>query len=194
MPARQVQFHGEARHRAIHPHGIEAHPAVLGTDVLRPDVGFLVYAVGDHLLGDPGQDLAHVRVTDAGAPALATIPPADYPPPSNVIPPPAALDHPIMQTRREQGSPLAGTVLSEPDACGDDQHLFVAALEKVAASMPVADIDCQATPPAESTCSASPILTQLTAHLYAMAQIDEEAAQYERADQWRALARELRRD
>lgn len=132
----------------------------------------------------------------AGPRLDATIPPAELRstnlsivPPPNMIPEPAkTLDHPILKSRDEHGSPLAGTVFAE---CvpGDEQQLFVAALEKIAAETPVQEHVSAAIPDeSRQPCGTS----QLLCHLYAMAEIDEQAGEFERADQWRGLARELR--
>lgn len=157
----------------------------------------------------------------------ATIAPADFPPPQELSPPPAVAalapprnvipttspqsDHPILQTRQVQGSPLAGTVLESCESPAQEQELFLAALEKAAAGC--SHEPCK-TPVEltsdESYLSAAPIcsdvcpatthavvadkepVSQLLAHLYEMAELDEQTGHYDRADQWRAFARELR--
>jgi hypothetical protein len=156
-----------------------------------------------------------------------TIAPAEFPPPEplsvaptatalapprNVIPtttPPS--DHPILQTRQVQGSPLAGTVLESCESPAQEQELFLAALEKAAAvcaqepcktpvelasdeSFVLSAANCA------DVCSATthPLVTvkepvsHLLAHLYQMAELDERTGHFDRADQWRALARGLR--
>jgi hypothetical protein len=112
-------------------------------------------------------------------------------------------DNAILSSRTQQGSPLAGTVLGENMPAEVEQRLFVAALEKVV-SETVID---QAPPPVNQLPHASPPspLSGCTTsqsdeadriaidHLYALADSDEGAGKYERADQWRAFAREIRR-
>jgi hypothetical protein len=148
----------------------------------------------------------------AGPRLPATVPPTDYPsppiaiapavlphaPPPNIIP--APLDHsdnPILLSRADHGSPLAGTVLA--DDAESEQQLFLTALEKAAAEHdatcpPPCDPDnCQAACPVASACEAgADVAAQLLAHLYAMSDLDEQTGNYDRADQWRALARDLR--
>jgi len=128
----------------------------------------------------------------------ATIPPPPHAfaltPPPNVIPvaPASAIDNPILASRAEHGSPLTGTVLETADPA-EERSTFVAALEKAAAehasqpnlSSPVIDAS---EPPAESPNSDALIVQ----HLYEMAEIDEQAGDFERADQWRFHAREIR--
>ena len=144
--------------------------------------------------GSSGQLAVDVH---AGPRLDATIPPAELTttslslcPPANTIPEPAqALDHPILETRAAHGSPLAGTVLAECVSPCEEQQQFVAALEKAAdqtpLSVPAAVAAAYEAPQPSGT-------SQLLCHLYAMAQIDEQAGAYQRADQWRGLARELR--
>src|SRR6185369_7941639 len=69
----------------------------------------------------------------------ATIPPPGAPlavvPPPNAIPvtaTPSSFDNPILQSRVEHGSPLAGTMLESTDP-NEEQSKFVAALEKAVA-------------------------------------------------------------
>ena len=154
----------------------------------------------------------------------ATISPSDYPPPQplaalapavmapprNVIPTDkSASNHPILQTRAAQGSPLTGTVLASPDGACEEQQQFLAALEKAAAACVSSACDHQvafvnadqaacpegACPEAcLTTVSAQPpsdSVPQLRSHLYQMADLDEQSGHYERADQWRAMARDL---
>jgi hypothetical protein len=128
-------------------------------------------------------------------------------PPPNIIPPAHELksDNPILETREQQGSPLSGTVLSEDTSPDLERQEFVAALQKVAAeaiSEPRLTINapsnvdscttmsgtcCEAP---ESATSADQLVIQ---YLYEMAHIDEQAGNYDRADEWRARAREIRR-
>ena len=146
---------------------------------------------------------------------VATIAPADYPrmaggPPE--VPAAkaaqAASDNPLVQLRQLQGSPLAGTILESCQSAADEEAQFASALELAAAQAGEVDRDrlLQATGgvsnsgvgevgvevlPTEPP--ATPGLTeQLSSHLYAMADLDEQAGEFERADRWRALARELR--
>jgi hypothetical protein len=134
------------------------------------------------------------------APAIA--------PPRNIIPEEKPQpDHPIVATRQSQGSPLAGTVLETGAPPCEEQQLFLAALEKAAldsgqqqlSERPAGEQMCLGTPCAESnpaSTSEQPerkeTVQQLQSHLYEMANLDERAGQYDRADQWRALARDLR--
>jgi hypothetical protein len=110
--------------------------------------------------------------------------------PPNVIPEPAkTLDHPILQSRDEDGSPLAGTVLADCVLPSEEQQLFVAALEKVATETTLHKQVSVAIPhETPQPCGTS----QLLSHLDAMAEIDEQAGEFVRADQWRGLAGELR--
>src|SRR5262245_25222829 len=139
----------------------------------------------------------------------ATIPPPNLAsatlmaPPPNLIPHalPTPHDNPILQSRAEHGSPLAGTVLSQSICPEAEQQLFVAAFEKVAAEnadnpqlAPATSEACvvttHKTPAASDRCEKA---TQLAIqHLYLMADSDEQTGLFDRADQWRALARGLR--
>src|SRR5436853_549531 len=71
----------------------------------------------------------------------ATIPPPDghfaIAPPPNAIPiaSPASLDNPILQSRAEHGSPLAGTLLESTNPA-EEQNTFITALEKAVAEHP----------------------------------------------------------
>lgn len=152
---------------------------------------------------------------DALSPALIPPPIVPHPvvvtshdvqPPKNQIPLAAHLptDNPILTSRSIQGSPIAGTVLSENVPAETEQRLFVAALEKVvaerAAESPAVAVDLPPNRmPAHSPKRDSSTLARseeadrsAIQHLYAMADMDEEAGNYDRADQWRALAREIR--
>ncbi len=138
---------------------------------------------------------------------LSTTPRLTIAPPPNVIPPArdAEPNNPILETRDEQGSPLAGTVLSENASPDLERKEFVAALQKVAAeaaSEPHLTINAPTnvstcTPLAADCCeshqTSSGADQLVTQYLYEMAQVDEQSGNYERADQWRALAREIRR-
>jgi hypothetical protein len=142
----------------------------------------------------------------------ATIAPPSVPltiaPPPNFIPPAAGAhaDNAILETRAQQGSPFSGTILAKNEPSEVEHNQFVAALQKVAAE---AAHDC---PPltmnapanlaacaglANNCCEATSAARQtdefIIQHLYEMADVDERAGNYDRADQWRALAREIRR-
>jgi hypothetical protein len=111
-------------------------------------------------------------------------------------------DNPILSFRAEHGSPLAGTLLGENMPAETEQRLFVAALEKVTAETvidevpaPVDQLPHLPNPGSSSDCfnsQSDPADRFAIEHLYAMADWDERAGKYERADQWRALAREIR--
>lgn len=135
----------------------------------------------------------------------ATIPPPPNPftisPPPNAIPvaPASAIDNPILASRAEHGSPLAGTVLETADPA-EEQNTFVAALEKAARDKVVTDQVVTEQPPAVCPVLAAPPTpaesqnadSLVVAHLYEMAEIDERSGDFARADQWRAFAREIR--
>lgn len=128
----------------------------------------------------------------------ATIPPPPHAfaltPPPNAIPvtPASAIDNPILTSRAEHGSPLAGTLLETADPA-EERSTFVAALEKAAsehASQPVLASPLPSTDlPADESQQADSLIVQ---HLYEMAEIDERAGDFERADQWRFHARGIR--
>jgi len=111
-------------------------------------------------------------------------------------------DNPILSFRAEHGSPLAGTLLGENMPAETEQRLFLAALEKVTAETvidevpaPVNQLPHLPNPGSSSDCfnsQSDPADRFAIEHLYAMADWDERAGKYERADQWRALAREIR--
>jgi len=160
--------------------------------------------------------VAAAPVVVAGPPAPPPVPLAMGLPP-NIIPTPspARLDNPILTSRAEHGSPLVGTVLGETLAPETEQQLFVAAFEKAAAEnlecthtrtdvphdVPAAKpaiADAEVPGPQAGAAAACDQPREKAAqfaihHLYAMAQIDELAGEYDRADQWRSLAREIRR-
>jgi hypothetical protein len=150
-------------------------------------------APADYPLPPP---LAAASATTALAPPRNIIPDDSSPPP----------DHPILTTRQIQGSPLAGTVLETDAPPQEEQQLFLAALEKAALTctpQPLAELASNEVVSLATACAESSQLTscqpeaketvqRLLAHLYEMAELDEQASEYERADQWRALARELR--
>lgn len=120
-------------------------------------------------------------------------------PPPNIIPHPTPLspDNPVLASRAEHGSPLAGTVLSEQVSREDEQQMFIAALEKVAADQverPVAEIAAAKPHVSEtvgSNSSPQDAARYAIDRLYEIAEVDERAGEYSRADQWRALARDL---
>ncbi len=132
-------------------------------------------------------------------------PPTTIPPP-NVIP--TALsephDNPILTSRAAHGSPLAGTILAEVCDHENEQDLFVAALEKVAlecaaepcqpaASHQPASCELPLSPAnADAPASRRPADDFVVQHLYEMANADEAAGNFDRADQWRAHARQIR--
>lgn len=110
----------------------------------------------------------------------------------------------ILAAREERGSLLARTVLSENLSAADEQREFVAAFRQVAE-------DSQATLAVSAPANPLPDLLVSTgmtsepaeppgmdadrfaiASLYAMAERDEQAQIYARADQWRNLARVIR--
>jgi hypothetical protein len=135
----------------------------------------------------------------------ATIPPPGasfaVAPPPNIIPTATttSFDNPILQSRTEHGSPLTGTVLESTDPA-EEQNTFITALEKAAAE------NCNQS--RETACAAGEVFQAaaqpiscdptreaaqlIVRHLYEMAEIDEQAADYDRADQWRAFAREIK--
>jgi hypothetical protein len=136
----------------------------------------------------------------------ATIPPPDAPralaPPPNAIPAtatPTSFDNPILQSRAEHGSPLAGTMLESNDP-NEEQSNFVAALEKAVAehsceprqAVCASGEPCQATAEAHRADLRSDTAILIVQHLYVIADIDEHAGNYDRADQWRAQARQIR--
>lgn len=147
---------------------------------------------------------------DPAASFPATLPPNEYSghsagsqppkisPPPNLIPATPVADHPMLAIRQEQGSPLAGTVLADESSPQEENQLFLTALEQAAQDRPVPSRPaCTAEGCFVDSCPAvEPAIqddkSQLVAHLYQMAQIDEDGGQFERADKWRKLARELR--
>jgi len=167
-----------------------------------------------------GPIMVDVHAGQGQAPQLiihgATIPPPtsaiSLTPPPNVIPvvPACASENPILASRAEHGSLLAGTVLAGSDAAEEERN-FLAALEKAAVehlrlpSLPTELSGCGTEiPTSESadprvcdhtTCSTNArqeARQLIIGHLYQMAQIDEQAGEFERADQWRAFARDIR--
>ena len=153
-------------------------------------VGFYLLVAGNAM----GPIAFEVHSDHAGSPATI--------PPPNLIPQPVAAlaDNPILETRAQQGSPLAGTVL-ESTSPDEENTLFVAAIEKAAAEKstepPRATI---AEPTLGNPASESSAVTDLrktadqfaVQQLYAIAESDEQAGQFHRADQWRAFARVIR--
>jgi hypothetical protein len=141
----------------------------------------------------------------------ATIAPPSAPltiaPPPNIIPTTTTVhsDNAILESRAQQGSPLAGTILAENEPPEVEHNQFVAALQKVAAeaahdsppptmNAPANAATCTALANncCDDTSAAQPSDQFVIQHLYEMANIDEQAGNYDRADQWRALAREIR--
>lgn len=135
----------------------------------------------------------------------ATIPPPEATfavvPPPNVIPTarPTSFDNPILQSRSEHGSPLTGTVLESANPA-EEQNTFITALEKAAAehcsqpqdaACPTGEV-CQAATQSISCDPRREAAQLIVCLLYEMAQIDEQAAEYDRADQWRAFARNIK--
>ena len=135
----------------------------------------------------------------------ATIPPPGsqfaVAPPPNTIPTttPTSFDNPILQSRAEHGSPLTGTLLESANPA-EEQDTFITALERAVAehsSQPERAV-CPATEACHSAGEIHPNQARheadqwIVGHLYEMAEIDERAGDYHRADQWRALAREVR--
>lgn len=138
----------------------------------------------------------------------ATVPPPGAPfaiaPPPNAIPAsatPTSFDNPILQSRAQHGSPLVGTMLESADP-NEEQNTFVAALEKAAveheSQPPTAACPSGETcggpaeaPRHDSRADAAALIIQ---HLYLMADIDEHAGNYGRADLWRAQARQIREE
>jgi hypothetical protein len=135
----------------------------------------------------------------------ATIPPphasfAVVPPP-NVIPTaaPTSFDNPILQSRAEHGSPLTGTVLESANPT-EEQNTFVAALERAAADHPSQSQDtacpaaeaCQVASQSQSCDPRREAAHLIVRYLYQMAEIDEQVGGYDRADQWRAFARDIK--
>jgi hypothetical protein len=137
----------------------------------------------------------------------ATIPPPGAPfavaPPPNVIPTatPTSFDNPILQSRTEHGSPLTGTVLESANPI-EEQNTFVAALEKAANehcsqlrdNVCSANETCQVATQLNSCDPHREAAQRIVRHLYEMAEIDEQAGDYNRADQWRAFARGIKQD
>jgi hypothetical protein len=134
----------------------------------------------------------------------ATIPPPGreltMTPPPNVIPTTsnATLDNPILQSRAQQGSPLAGTVMDENVPAGEELEIFVGGLEKaivecVDKPTPIvtsSGINTVATPETDTLAQQADQFA--VDHLYEMADKDERAGNFDRADQWRAQARDIR--
>jgi hypothetical protein len=146
---------------------------------------------------DVKTDQTPAVVLDALAPphplAVAVTPPANAIPAASELPD----DNPILQSRAAVGSPLAGTLLETADFT-EEQSTFVAALEKAAAEhippLPAASVAADACPTGLAQADAGHAIHDqaIVQHLYHMAELDEQAGQYPRADQWRAFAREIR--
>jgi hypothetical protein len=140
--------------------------------------------------------------------AVPAMPPCPIGLPPNVIPQQvvAPLENPILESRAQHGSPLAGTLLSEAVTPDVEEQLFTAAFEKISTENATpTTADSLPEPPQLRERSATPRTDDSTEtyprdaadrfavrRLYAMAQMDERAGEYARADQWRSLAREIR--
>jgi hypothetical protein len=128
---------------------------------------------------------------------------------------PAPAESSIVSLREEQGGLLAGTVLGQSLSPATEQDLFVGALRQAAAEdAQPGPANAQAAPASDQAAVSQPVLgeqaaTSLTIpcptiptrsqaaefaveRLYEMAAVDERVGEFERADQWRALARGLR--
>jgi hypothetical protein len=124
--------------------------------------------------------------------------------PAPVDQPPEAADHDdaILEARHDRGSLLAGTLLGESLTAADEQREFVAACRQIANEVPDPGlIPANPLPPLPATeLVHKPTNDSARAeadrfaidHLYAMAETDEQVGVFERADQWRALARGIR--
>jgi hypothetical protein len=114
-------------------------------------------------------------------------------------------DDAILEARHERGSVLAGTLLGENVSPNEERRQFVAAFRQIAEEEKV-QLDSRLAPanplpvPA-APASTMPLRTNSTAtdadrfaveQLYAMAEQDEQARIYARADRWRTFAREIR--
>jgi hypothetical protein len=111
----------------------------------------------------------------------------------------------ILEARHERGSLLAGTVLGDNVSPNEEQREFVAAFRQIAEEEKV-QLDSRRAPANPLPVPAGPgpttplrtILTGTDAdrfaveQLYAMADQDEQARIYARADQWRTFARAIR--
>jgi len=132
-------------------------------------------------------------------------------PPVNIVPDltPAPAEGAIVSLRGEQGGLLAGTVLGQSLSPAAEQDLFVGALRQAAAADVQAAPASDQSPAAEQPTSglqptsgqvesSAAIPTRQQAaqlaieRLYEMAELFERVGEFERADQWRALARDLR--
>lgn len=111
----------------------------------------------------------------------------------------------VLEARAERGSLLSGTLLGENLTRADEQREFVAAFRQIAAEIPgPALAPANPLPPLPSPVIAEQSLATPTDspreeadrfaidQLYTMADKDEYAGVYDRADQWRALARAIR--
>jgi hypothetical protein len=157
-------------------------------------LAFLVYLGGDVL----GPISFEVRATSNAQPTQPSAP-VDQPREAS------AQDDAILEARGERGSLLAGTVLGESLTPADEQREFVAAFRQIAAEVPGPALapanPLPSRPTAEQAYVAPKGISQRAEadrlaidHLYAMADMDEQTGVYDRADQWRGLARAIRRD
>jgi hypothetical protein len=151
-----------------------------------------------------GRDLAP-PATLVPPPTMAVAPQPALPP--NFVPQTIAapLDNPIVAARNEHGSPFARTVLGQSMSPPVEHGMFMAALAKAVSegeqsrshSVIEAAMPESCPPVATSPASAASSLRDEAArfaieHLYAMADMDERAGEYDRADQWRSFARDIR--
>lgn len=153
-------------------------------------LAFFVF-LGSDVLGPLSVEVRATRNTDP--PPL----PAPVAPPES-----SAQDDAILSARDERGSLLAGTALGANLTPADEQREFVAAFRQVAEehnenrpapanSLPspsAADVALAAKGDALHA-EADRIAVQ---HLYALAEQDEQAGLFDRADQWRSFARTIR--
>jgi len=154
-------------------------------------LAFFVYLGSDVL----GPIAVEFRVANnAVEPHLAAL--VDRPPEA------APRDDAILEARHERGSLLAGTLLGESLTAADEQREFVAVCRQIAAEVPnpasapanslptLPDVEQTLLPTDDSPREAADRFA--IDHLYAMAEQDERAGVFERADQWRGLARAIR--
>jgi len=111
-------------------------------------------------------------------------------------------DDAILEARHERGSLLAGTLLGESLTAADEQREFVSAFRQIAGEVPNHGLvpANPLPPPLAAELAHRPANDSARAdadcfaidHLYAVAEKDEQAGIFDRADQWRALARAIR--
>jgi hypothetical protein len=148
--------------------------------------------LGSDVLGPLSVEMRATRKSEP--PPL--LPPVDSPPVS-------AQDDAILSAREERGSLLAGTALAANLTPADEQREFVAAFRQVAEghhgilpapinTLPpplVTEDPSLATTGGAKRTEADRFAVQ---HLYALAEHDEQAGLFDRADQWRGHARAIR--